>query len=75
MLRKLWVQDRKFDWDEPIPETVRQEWIKFFKEFAQLKYITFEVSTKPSDAVGDPILVVFSDGFFQMIIGFRIWLL
>ena len=31
-------------------------------EFAQLKHITFERSTKPSDTVGDPILVVFSDG-------------
>ena len=62
MLHKLWAPDRKFDWDEPIPETFRQEWIKFFKEFAQLKNITFERSTKPNDAVGDPILVVFSDG-------------
>ena len=62
MLRKLWTQDRKFDWDEPKPETFRQEWIKFFKEFAQLKHITFERSTKPNDAVGDPILVVFADG-------------
>ena len=61
MLRKLRAQDRKFDWDEPIPETFRQEWIKFFKEFAQLKHITFERSTEPCDAVGDPILVVFSD--------------
>ena len=25
MLCKLWAQDRKFDWDEPIPETFRQE--------------------------------------------------
>ena len=54
MLHKLWAQDRKFDWDEPIPETFRQEWIKFFKEFAG--------TTKPSDALGDPILVVFLDG-------------
>ena len=62
MLCKLWAQDRKFDWDEPIPETFRQEWIKFFQEFAQLKHITFERSTKLSDAVSDPILVVLSDG-------------
>ena len=62
MLHKRWAQDRKFDWDESIPETFRQEWIKYLKEFAQLKHITFERSPKPSDAVGDPILVVFSDG-------------
>ena len=49
MLRKLWAQDRKFDWDEPIPATFRQEWIKFFKEFAQLKLITFERSTNTTD--------------------------
>ena len=36
---------------------------KIFKVFAQLKHITFDRSTKLSDAVGDPILVVFSDGF------------
>ena len=59
-LSKLWAQDRKFDWDEPIPETLRQKWIKFFKEFAQLKHITSERRTKSSEVVGDPILVVFS---------------
>ena len=62
MLRKLWALDRRFDWDEPIPETSRQELMKFFKDFAHLNYITFERSTKPSDCVGNPILAVFSDG-------------
>ena len=62
MLCKHWAQDRKFDWGDPIPQTFRQEWMKCFKEFTQLKHIAFERSTKPSDAVGDPILVVFLDG-------------
>ena len=30
MLRKLWAQDQKFGWDEPIPSSFRQEWITFF---------------------------------------------
>ena len=60
MLRKLWAQDKKFDWDEPIPETFRQEWIKLFKEFAQVKHITFERSTTPSDAVGDGPFLLYS---------------
>lgn len=62
MLRKLWGQDKKLGWDDPIPENLRQDWINFFQEFFQLEKIVFSRCMKPNNAVGDPVLVIFSDG-------------
>ena len=31
MLRKLWCRDKKFDWDDAMPEHLRQEWVTFLK--------------------------------------------
>ena len=32
MLRKLWGQDEKLDWDDAMPERLRREWVTFFEE-------------------------------------------
>lgn len=32
MLRKLWAQDKKLDWDDAMPERLRREWVTFFEE-------------------------------------------
>ena len=32
MLRKLWGHENKLDWDDPIPEHLKREWITFFEE-------------------------------------------
>ena len=62
MLRKLWAQDQKFGWDEPIPSSFRQEWITFFQEIFLLGSISFNRSIKPANTVGNPVLIIFSDG-------------
>ena len=62
MLRKLWGQEKKLDWDDPIPERLRQEWAVFFQEPFQLEEIAIQRCIKPDTAVGDPVLVIFSDG-------------
>ena len=62
LLRKLWGQDKKIGWDEPIPEQFRREWITFFIELYEVENITFKRCIKPVNTVGNPILIVFSDG-------------
>lgn len=62
MLRKLWGLEKKLEWDDPIPECFRQEWMFFFEELFQLEEITIQRCIQPVMAVGDPELVLFSDG-------------
>ena len=62
MLRKLWGQDKKLDWDDAIPEQLRQEWVIFFRELFKLKETELPRCIKPSNVTGDPVLVIFSDG-------------
>ena len=62
MPQKLWALNRNLGWDDPIPEGFRSEWLQVFQEFSRLQDISFDRSIKPDKTVGDPILVVFSDG-------------
>ena len=62
MLRKLWGRDEKLDWDDAMPEHLRREWVAFFEELFKLKEVEFPRCIKPSNAIGDPTLVIFSDG-------------
>lgn len=62
MLRKLWGRDEKLDWDDAIPDRLRQEWLNFFQELFELEKIEVLRCIKPDNAVGDPVLVIFSDG-------------
>ena len=62
LLRRLWGQDKKFGWDEAIPSQLMKEWITFFVELYEVEDIGFNRCVKPLNAVGDPILIIFSDG-------------
>ena len=63
LLRKLCGPNMKnLDWDEPIPDEFRKEWTDFFRQLFQMGNITFQRYIKPEEAIGDPILVLFSDG-------------
>lgn len=63
LMRKLWLGGAKsLDWDDPMPEVMRDEWIQFFVELFEMEKVKFPRCIKPVDAVGDPILVMFSDG-------------
>ena len=61
LLRHLWGSDQKLDWDDPIPEENRENYIAFFKDLQDMGQIRFMRCMKPSDAIGEPILIVFSD--------------
>ena len=61
LMRHLWGSDRKLDWDDPIPEENKENWITFFKNLQDMNQIRFMRCMKPSDAIGEPVLIVFSD--------------
>lgn len=52
----------KIEWDDPVPEEYKRDWIKFFSYLFGMNSIKFERCIKPSNAVGNPALVNFSDG-------------
>lgn len=62
MMRQLWASETKLDWDDPVPELCREGWVKFFSDLFDMNNIKFERCLKPANAVGDPALVIFSDG-------------
>ena len=61
LLRKLWGQEKKLGWDDPIHEHLRQEWETFFADLFQLEEVRVQRCIKPPMSVGDPELVIFSD--------------
>ncbi len=66
LMRKLWMGESKdHRWDDPIPAFLREEWLQFFVELFNMEKIKFTRCVKPIDAVGNPTLVLFSDGSDQ----------
>ena len=61
-MRKIWTQEKKLGWDDPIPESIRQEWIQFYRELFMIEKTTFQRCVKPKKAINDPMLVILSDG-------------
>ena len=60
LLRKSW--EIKLEWDEELPSTLYQLWIQFFKELFEIESLQFPRCTKPNNAVGNPWLILLSDG-------------
>ena len=52
-------------WDDPLDSDVVKEWKIFFKELYGLERLTLKRTLKPSNAIGSPSLVLFSDGSMQ----------
>lgn len=66
LMRKLWIGESKIlSWDDPIPDCLREDWLEFFVELFEMQDIKFRRCIKPRDAIGDPSLVMFSDGSDQ----------
>ena len=51
LMRHLWGSEQKLDWDDPIPEENRENWITFFKDLKDMDQVRFMKCVKPSDAV------------------------
>lgn len=58
-LQTLWK--RGISWDEDLPSELLEKWKTLFEEMVQLNGVSFERCLTPPDAVGQPILCVFSD--------------
>ena len=63
LMKGLWMnENKKLEWDDPLPEGKRVEWCKLFEEVSQLHTITFPRCLKTPDCQGDPIMILFCDG-------------
>lgn len=49
-------------WDQPLSESLREEAIQLFEEYAQLGQVKFHRSLTPPDWKGTPWAITFSDG-------------
>ena len=59
LLRKLCQY--KLNWDDPIPMNERAEWVTFFRELFEMNFVEFVRATKPINATGEPVLIIFCD--------------
>ena len=62
MMRQLWLNDLRLDWDDPIPDNYQRDWIEFCKDLSEMESVVSERSIRPHEARGNPELVIFSDG-------------
>ena len=60
LLRETWTL--KLDWDDQLPQLMREQWTKFFKEMFKLSKLEYPRCLRPDDAVGSPQLIILSDG-------------
>ena len=61
-MRQLWTAEESLDWDDPIPEKQRDNWLEFFQDLRNMDLVVFPRCLKPLGAIGPPILIIFSDG-------------
>ncbi|XP_047482843.1 uncharacterized protein LOC125034852 [Penaeus chinensis] len=58
-------KDGGIKWDDPLDISTVKECKMFFKELYELERLTFRRSLIPSNVVGKPSLIIFSDGSMQ----------
>ena len=61
-LKQLFDMEENLGWDDDIPEHMRAWWIEILTEAVKAELLKFPRGTKPSNAIGIPILVGFCDG-------------
>ena len=65
LLRLIWTNEQKIEWDDELPEEIKSKWFVILKEMNQISQLKFHRSLKPPNAIGSPELVIFSDGSKQ----------
>ena len=65
LLRLIWTFEPKLDWDDVVPEEIKDTWFSILDEMEQIPKLQFARSLKPHNAIGQPQLVIFSDGSKQ----------
>ena len=66
LLRELITGDPKSncEWDDPVTPDMKAMWFSFFKSLFELHGVRFSTCIKPSDFLGNPTLIIFSDASF-----------
>ena len=59
-MRETWSE--KLDWDDPLPTRMMVFWKQFFIDLYKLDSVAYQRCLRPSGSVGDPELVILSDG-------------
>ena len=63
MMRKLWMsEEEQLDWEDAVSDEFRVNWNTFFSDLFIINNIKFYRCLKPTNVVGNPTLVIFSDG-------------
>ena len=62
ILRMVYASESKIGWDDPIHPHIQKEWKKFLLQIPNLGKLSFRRSITPPGAIGNPQLVIFSDG-------------
>ncbi|XP_045105485.1 uncharacterized protein LOC123500995 [Portunus trituberculatus] len=66
MLRRLVCpegdEDAKYGWDDAVLPQIRSEWLDYFQMMFELETLWFPRCVREADHVGNPTLVIFSDG-------------
>ncbi|XP_071946012.1 uncharacterized protein [Antedon mediterranea] len=58
-MQHLW--QKGYDWDEDLPTSVQDWWVKLFKEMKELNTISFDRCLTPPTTTEEPILCMFAD--------------
>lgn len=59
LLRETW--ECQLGWDDAVPADLHGRWVRFFIASKELNGLRYPRVLKPAEAVGDPMLVIFSD--------------
>ena len=59
-LRETW--SLKLGWDDQLPTNLRSKWVHFFCSLFQLEQLSLDRCLRPPDSIGQPRLIIFSDG-------------
>ena len=63
LLRSTWKLG--LGWDDPLPSDLHCKWVEYFIHLYDANKLTFPRAMRPADAVGDPMLILFSDASDQ----------
>ena len=50
MMRQLWARELKIDWDDPLPEEYKRDWVKFFSDLFGMNNIKFDKCSRGSQS-------------------------
>ena len=59
-LRETWIL--KLGWDDVLTPDLQSKWTVYFTQLFDIEELRFERCMKPTNAVGNPILIILSDG-------------